>query len=117
MARRANKFGAKRTPCAHGHNHASAKEARRCNELHLLQAAGQIIGLQIEPKFVFEVNGKPVLHLNGRKAVYTPDFSYIERGFKVCEDVKGNDATKTEASTLRMAFARAHWPSIDWRTV
>lgn len=117
MKRGGNKFGARRSPCAHGHTHASAKEARRCNDLHLLEHTGEIAGLQIEPKFVFEIDGKPVLHTNGRKAVYTPDFSYIERGTKVCEDVKGNDATKTEASTLRMAFARAMWPSIDWRVV
>lgn len=112
-----NKFSARKTPCAHGHKHASAKEARRCNDLHLLQVGGEIAGLIVEPKFTFEVGGKPVMHLNGRKAVYTPDFSYVEKGRKVCEDVKGGKATQTEASTLRLAFARAMWPSIDWRVV
>jgi hypothetical protein len=112
-----NKFFARKTPCAHGHSHASAKEARRCADLHLMERAGAIAGLQVEPKYVFEIGGKPVVHTNGRKAVYTPDFSYVENGRKVCEDVKGGNATKTEASTLRLAFARAMWPSIDWRVL
>lgn len=112
-----NKFGARKSPCQHGHTHASGKEARRCNDLHILQRAGEIVGLEVEPKFTFAVDGKPVKHLNGRTAVYTPDFSYVERGRKVCEDVKGGKATNTEASTLRLAFARAMWPAIDWRTV
>lgn len=114
---RGNKFSARRTACQHGHTHASAKEARRCNDLHLLQRAGKIAGLEVEPKFTFTIDGKPVVHLNGRKAVYTPDFAYVEDGQKICEDVKGGSATNTEASTLRLAFARAMWPSIDWRTV
>ncbi len=112
-----NKFGASKTACQHGHTHDSAKEARRCNELHLLQRAGEIVGLEVEPKFTFAIEGKPVTHLNGRRAIYTPDFSYIERGQNVCEDVKGGNATNTEASTLRLAFARAMWPTIDWRVV
>lgn len=110
-----NKFSARKTACLQGHMHASGKEARRCNDLHLLQRAGEIAGLEVEPKFTFAIDGNPVMHLNGRKAVYTPDFSYVEKGRKVCEDVKGGSATNTEASTLRLAFARAMWPSIDWR--
>lgn len=112
-----SKFFARRTPCQHGHTHASAKEARWCNDLHVLQRAGEIVGLEVEPQFIFTVNGKPVLHTNGRKAAYKPDFAFIENGKKVCLDVKGGDATKTEASTLRLAFARAMWPTIEWRTV
>lgn len=112
-----NKYGAKRTECGLGHKHASGKEAGRCAQLHLLQRAGHICGLEVEPTFTFMVGGKPVLHPNGRSAVYKPDFSYIERGRKVCEDVKGNKATLTEASVLRMSFARAFWPDIEWKTV
>lgn len=112
-----NKFGAKKSTCGLGHKHASMKEAGRCAQLHLLQRAGQISDLQVEPTFTFMVDGKPVLHPNGRAAIYKPDFSYTERGRKVCEDVKGNRATQTEASVLRMTFARAFWPDIDWIVV
>ena len=71
-----NKFGARKSPCQHGHTHASAKEARRCNDLHMLQRAGEIVGLEVEPRFTFAIDGKPVKHLNGRAAIYTPDFAY-----------------------------------------
>lgn len=111
------KYFARKTPCAHGHTHASGKEARRCNDLHLLQQAGKIVGLEVEPKFPFVIDGRQVVHTNGRKAIYTPDFSYVENGRKVCEDVKGGNATNTEASTLRMCLARHIWPSIDWRVL
>ncbi|WP_380873621.1 hypothetical protein ACFB49_42730 [Sphingomonas sp. DBB INV C78] len=46
-----NKFSAKKTACAHGHMHASKREALRCNDLHILQRAGQISDLKQQPKF------------------------------------------------------------------
>lgn len=112
-----NKYGARKTPCQHGHKHASAKEAKRCNDLHTLQRAGEIIGLEVEPTFYFVIDGREVKHENGRRAAYKPDFVYIEKGVKVAEDVKGSDATKTEASVLRITLARHLWPEIKWRTV
>lgn len=111
-----NKFNAKKTPCAHGHMHASAKEARRCNDLHMLERAGEISGLQVEPRFQFVIEGKPVKMRNGQTARYTPDFTYVEKGVKVAEDVKSK-ATDTEAFAVRWAFAKALWPSISWRLV
>lgn len=111
-----NKYHARKTPCNQGHMHASGKEARRCNDLHLLQRAGEICGLQIEPRFTFAVNGRQVKMRNGQPARYTPDFTYVERGVKVAEDVKSR-ATQTEAFAVRWAFAKALWPDIDWRLV
>ena len=112
-----NKYGARKTPCNHGHTHASAKEARRCNDLHLLLRSGTIVGLRIEPKFTFHVDGRAVKYPNGRVASYRPDFTYIENGQQVVEEVKGGRATITEASGLRMALFRATWPDIDLRVV
>lgn len=112
-----NKFGARKTTCRLGHKHDSAKEARRCDELHLLLRAGEVIGLEVEPTFYFVIGGREVKHENGRRACYKPDFCYIEKGVKICEDVKGSDATKTEASVLRMTLARHLWPDIRWVTL
>lgn len=112
-----NKYGARKTVCQHGHKHASAKEARRCVELHILQHDGEIIGLEVEPAFYFIINGREVKHENGRRACYKPDFVYIEKGVKIAEDCKGGDATKTEASVLRMTLARHLWPEIRWVTI
>ncbi len=76
-----NKFGAKKTYselCQR--TFASKAEARRGEELALLQKVGGIYNLEYQPKFVLCV--KP-------KITYTADFRYIENGKVVVEDVKG----------------------------
>lgn len=113
---RGHKYGAKPTICIHGHKHASKREATRCVELHLLQQAGQIAGLQVEPQYHFVIDGRQVTFPNGRRAGYKPDWSYIEGGVKVCEDLK-SDATATEAFALRAALFRHLFPEIELRVV
>lgn len=119
-ARRGNKFGAKVTPCRHNHAHASRAEARRCDALHLLERAGEIVGLKQQPQYWFTINGRQVLHENGRRVGYKADFAYFEIGkdgreTAVVEDVKG--AYRDNAWTLRKAMFRALYPEIDLREV
>lgn len=116
--RRGNKFHAKRSRCNKGHTHASGREARRCNDLHFLQIAGEIAGLEIEPVFRFVIDGRQVKMRNGHVAQYRPDFVYtdIKAGCRVAEDVK-SDATMTEAFALRAALFRHLFPSIELRIV
>lgn len=116
IADRGNKYRAKRTVCLAGHTHASKRESIRCDELHLLQACGQITGLQFEPQFWFHIHGRQVKHENGRRVGYKPDFSYLERGRQVAEDIKSS-ATMTEAAVLRMALFRALYPEVELRVV
>lgn len=111
---RGNKYGARKSQCGHGHEHDSAREARRCNELHLLQRAGQIVGLQQQPIFLFVVDGRPVMLDNGQQARLKADFSYIENGRKVVEDSKG---FIVRDFPLRWALARTLWPEIEFRVV
>lgn len=111
-----HKYFARRTPCQHGHSHPSTKEARRCNDLHLLLRSGHIAELQVEPFFPFVIGGKEAKHLNGRRIGYKPDFQYREAGKLIVEDVK-SPATMTEAATLRMALFRHLYPEIELRTV
>lgn len=62
---------------------ASVKEGRRYSELKLLERAGKIHDLKLQPSFKLEVNGKKVCS-------YVADFSYVEPGRGVVvEDVKG----------------------------
>lgn len=110
----ANKYGAKRTSCAHGHSHASKREAKRCAELHLLLRAGEIDALVYEPQYWFEINGVQVKHEKGRRVGYKPDFGYLEKGQVVVEDVKG---MVTEAAQLRMTMFRALFPEIELRVL
>lgn len=116
MKGRPNKYGARKTPCQHGHTHDSAREAQRCNELHLLQRAGHISQLQIQPQYWFVINGQQVKHPNGRRVGYRPDFAYIELPelSDIAEDSKG---MRTEAYVLRVALFRALFPEIELREV
>lgn len=112
------KYFAKPTTCIHGHKHASKREAVRCVELHLLQQAGEIAMLRVEPQFWFVIDGKQVKHANGRRVGYKPDFAYAELpGLNdVVEDVK-SPATMTEAAVLRIALFRALFPDVEMRVV
>jgi len=75
--------------CAEGHTHDSKREAIRCNELHALQATGQISDLTVHPQYWFVINGRQLKHQNGRRVGYKSDFQYVENGLLVTEDVKG----------------------------
>lgn len=111
-----NKYFARKTACQHGHMHASAREAKRCGELHLLQKSGAIWDLRIEPQFWFVIDGRQVKHPNGRRVGYKPDFAYVENALDVVEDVKSK-FTMTEAAVLRIALFRHLFPSIELRVV
>ena len=66
----------------------SKKEAKRYTELKLLERAGKITGLELQPEFelqpAFDKDGK-----HYRKITYKADFHYIEDGQNIVEDVKG----------------------------
>lgn len=108
------KYFARRTTCAHGHSHASAREAKRCAELHLLLRAGEIDGLVVEPTYELSCNGNKIRMGNGHVAKYRPDFTYIERGYLVAEDVKG---FVVRDFPLRAALFKACYPEIELRVV
>lgn len=93
----------------------SNKEARRWDELSLLQKAGKISNLQRQVPFVlippqyehverFGKKGqrlKDGVNLVERAIVYTADFVYNdENGTRVVEDTK-SPATRTEAYVIR----------------
>ncbi len=82
MARRGHKYNAVKTVCGAGHSHPSKAEAKRCDELHLLQKQGQISHLEREVKFPFRVDDKVVF-------TYRADFAYFADQKRVIEDVKG----------------------------
>lgn len=109
----AHKYSAKATPCGFCPKpHPSRREARRCADLHILQRAGEIDALVVGPRFFFEVNGQPLLHDNGRRAVYTPDWRYrrVRDNRQVVEDTKG---MRVRDWPLRKALFRACYPDIE----
>lgn len=66
----------------------SKREATRYSELKLLERAGKITDLILQPRFElipkYEINGRKV-----RKMEYIADFQYVENGKTVIEDAKG----------------------------
>ena len=67
---------------ADGYRFASKKEAARYGELKLMARAGEIVGLELQPRFPIAVNGV-------RICAYVGDFQYIQEGRFVVEDCKG----------------------------
>lgn len=76
---------------------ASKKEARRYNELYLLERAGQITDLKEKTRYPLVVNGVKVCE-------YEDDFSYRENGVLVVEDTKG---MRTAVYKLKAKLMRA----------
>lgn len=60
----------------------SQKEAKRYQELKLMQMAGAISNLELQKKYSIDINGVHV-------CFYVADFAYVENGESVTEDVKG----------------------------
>ena len=87
---------------------ASQKEARRYSELKLLQAAGEIRELELQPAFpIYAANrfSQQPLELI---CTYKADFRYRSgpRGLLVIEDVKG---MKTPVYRLKKKFVEAQY--------
>jgi hypothetical protein len=72
----------------------SATEARRGEELAILERAGAISGLLYQP--VYALCERP-------RVTYRPDFTYILEGRLVVEDVKG---TLTRELRVKLAWLR-----------
>ena len=75
----------------------SAAEARRYQELRLLERAGEISGLELQPRYPLEVNEQLV-------TTYFADFRYLDHGIEVVEDVKG---WRTPVYRLKKKFMKA----------
>jgi len=91
-----NKYSAVKTEID-GIVFASKKEARRYQELKLLQKAKKIHMLELQPKFPIVINKVKV-------CTYIADFEYMENGFRIIEDVKG---MKTPVYRLKKKLVQA----------
>lgn len=94
---RANKYHAVKTSY-NGVLYDSALEARRAQELDLLQVSGEISGLERQVDFKIMINAVKVCS-------YRADFVYYDRnGLKIVEDVKGM-LTQKAALVLKLMEA------------
>jgi len=77
----------------------SKAEGKRYTELKLLERAGEISGLELQPKFIITVNGFKICE-------YNADFRYVRDGKIVVEDVK-SEPTKTPVYRLKKKLVYA----------
>lgn len=101
-----NKYGSKRTT-SDGIAFSSRKEAKRYQELKILQLAGIIRNLTLQPRFPLKVNGILV-------CTYVGDFAYFEQNARVIEDSKG---FKTREYITKRKLLLALNPGLDHREV
>ena len=107
-----HKYRAQRTT-VDGITFDSKKEARRWQELRLLEKAGEIRQLERQVRFHLwaycsgapkDIKIRSQGYPNGRAATWVADFVYHENGAQVIEDVKGMD---TQVSRLKRAIVEA----------
>lgn len=84
-----HKYGAKRTSSRDGTAHPSKKQARRWDELRLMERGGVISGLRREVSIPLVGRDGPLRSQSGRQISYRADFVYEERGAVIYEDAKG----------------------------
>lgn len=102
IAKKPNKYGAKKTYCTARHLHDSGKESRRCEELMLLEKAGEIEKLVQQPIF-------PLHGISGAKVcIYRADFAFVDArtNVTVVEDCKG---MKTPIYRLKAKMMKAEY--------
>lgn len=104
------KYGAKKM-VIEGTTFASQKEGRRFLELQLMEKAGVILDLQLQPVFMlqekFEYFGEKI-----REIKYIADFQYFDKelGYVVVEDVKGMilPEFKLKAKLFKFRYPHLH---------
>jgi hypothetical protein len=99
-----NKFGARKTRCVSDHLHASAMEARRCDDLTRKEAAGEIRELTQQPVFPIEINGSQVC-----KVILDHSYKMADSGLEIIEDTKGRD---NPMSRLKRKLVEACYPDV-----
>jgi 5-keto 4-deoxyuronate isomerase len=81
---------------------ASKKEMKRYAELRLLERAGEISDLELQPEFRVSINGQ-------HYCTYTADFAYTEKGGRVIEELKSTGTAKDAAFRLRKKAAELYY--------
>lgn len=126
-----SKYGARKCSCNCGHTHDSRKEAERCDELHILLAAGEISDLKIQESYLIipaiykTVDTGSVYKKGNRKgqkrfkqvtdekaAYYIADFVYFDTRLNrtVIEDTKG---MKTKEYILKRKLMKQQYCNDD----
>lgn len=96
-----SKYGSK-TAEVDGNKFHSRKEAKRFGELTILQLAGEISDLELQPEFQIRMEGKKI-------AKYFADFRYKRDGRVVIEDVKSKSTRLKASYRLKKKLVEAQY--------
>lgn len=110
------KYNAKKT-VVDGNTFASKLEADRYVQLKLLEKAGEITALVLQPEFqILRGFINPDTGEKIRSRFYVGDFQYIENGTNktVVEDTKG---VETDVFRLKWDLVRSMYPQFEFRKV
>lgn len=113
--KRTHKYNATRVQ-VDGHWFASIAESRRYGELRLLEKAGKIRDLVLQPRFVLQEAFRDNQGVYFRAQTYVADFMYydVDRGKTVVEDVKGFE---TKVFKIKLAWFRKKYDQYHFRLV
>lgn len=92
----------------------SKAEANRYIELRTLEKAGDIKQLRLQPKFELQAKYTNNKGEHIRAITYKADFSYIENGKLIIEDVKGME---TKEFKLKKKMFEYKFPDVDFRLI
>jgi hypothetical protein len=113
MRRRSRYPNVKRT-MVDGHRFASRHEADRYLELKLLESAGLVRHIKLQPRFPIKLGTAEVLirsdgYPNGRRLTYVADFRYFDVDLDrfIIEDVKMQSRHRTEVYKIKRALVEA----------
>ena len=91
----------------------SAKEAKRYKELKLLEQAGEISNLVLQPRFLLQ-EGFKKNEKTYRKIEYIADFQYNENGKTIVEDVKG---LQTDVFKIKHKLFEKKYPELELKII
>lgn len=98
---------------SNGIKYDSKKEARRGDELRLMEKAGLISDLERQKRFVLQEGFTNNKGEKIRPITYIADFYYKEKNW-IAEDVKSS-ATKTEVYKIKKKLFEFKYPEITFR--
>ena len=97
-----------------GHLFDSRKEAKRYRDLLLLEAAGEISHLELQPRYVLW-KGRTIRGERLRAITYTADFRYQEGGRTTVEDVKSTPTRRKTDYVIRKKLFMGLHPEIVFK--
>ena len=97
----------------------SKAEARRYQQLQIMERTGEIRNLMVHPRFDLQAAFTDAFGQKHRAIRYTADFQYMREsdGERVVEDVKDGKATQDAAFSIRWKLAIKRYPTIKFELV